>query len=113
MPDAGVIAVFLLVYLGMFLGELPGLRLDRTGVALLGAVALLATGSLSLDAAAAAIDVPTVAILFAFMVISAQLRLAGFFGWAAEYVLYGACIVLPIWLIVFLLDRAKGKRSGS
>jgi Na+/H+ antiporter NhaD/arsenite permease-like protein len=83
MPDAGVIAVFLLVYLGMFLGELPGLRLDRTGVALLGAVALLATGSLSLDAAAAAIDVPTVAILFAFMVVSAQLRLAGFFGWAA------------------------------
>lgn len=39
--------------------------------------------------------------------------LAGFFGWAAEYVLYGACIVVPIWLIVFLLDRAKGKRSGS
>lgn len=39
--------------------------------------------------------------------------LAGFFGRAAEYVLYGACIVLPIWLIVFLLDRAKGKRGGS
>jgi hypothetical protein len=39
--------------------------------------------------------------------------LAGFFGWAAEYVLYGACIVLPIWLIVTLLDRAKGKRGGS
>lgn len=37
--------------------------------------------------------------------------LAGFFGWATEYVLYGACIVVPIWLIVFLLDRAKGKRS--
>ncbi len=38
--------------------------------------------------------------------------LAGFFGWAVEYVLYGACIVLPIWLIVVLLDRAKGKRSS-
>lgn len=38
--------------------------------------------------------------------------LAGFFGWAAEYVLYGACIVLPIWLIVVLLDRAKGKRGS-
>ena len=38
--------------------------------------------------------------------------LAGFFGWAAEYVLYGACIVLPIWLIVVLLDRAKGRRGS-
>lgn len=38
--------------------------------------------------------------------------LAGFFGWAAEYVLYGACIVLPIWLIVVLLDRAKGRRNN-
>jgi Na+/H+ antiporter NhaD/arsenite permease-like protein len=80
MAETGVIAVFLLVYLGMFLGELPGLKLDRTGVALLGAVALLATGAVTLDEAAAAVDVPTVAILFAFMVISAQLRLGGFFG---------------------------------
>jgi len=38
--------------------------------------------------------------------------LAGFFSWAAEYVLYGACIVLPIWLIVVLLDRAKGRRGS-
>lgn len=39
--------------------------------------------------------------------------IAGFFGWAFEYVLLGACIVLPIWLIVFFIDRAKGKRTGS
>ncbi|MFN4281441.1 MAG: DUF6460 domain-containing protein [Alphaproteobacteria bacterium] len=38
--------------------------------------------------------------------------LAGFFGWAAEYVLYGACIVVPIWLAVFLIDRAKGRRGS-
>jgi hypothetical protein len=38
--------------------------------------------------------------------------LASFVGWAAEYVLYGACIVVPIWLIVFLLDRAKGRRGS-
>lgn len=38
--------------------------------------------------------------------------LASFVGWAAEYVLYGACIVVPIWLIVFLLDRAKGRRNS-
>jgi hypothetical protein len=38
--------------------------------------------------------------------------LASVVGWAAEYVLYGACIVVPIWLIVFLLDRAKGRRGS-
>jgi len=38
--------------------------------------------------------------------------LAGFFGWAVEYVLYGAVIVVPIWLVIFLLDRAKGRRGS-
>lgn len=38
-PDvrhAATAAVFAVVYLGMFLGGLPRLRLDRTGVAVLG-----------------------------------------------------------------------------
>jgi len=35
-----VLIVFLVVYLGMFLGELPFLQIDRTGIALLGAIAL-------------------------------------------------------------------------
>ena len=33
-------------------------------------------------------------------------------NWAIDYVLVGAVIVVPIWLIVFLVDRAKGKRGG-
>src|SRR5690606_20221511 len=55
--------VFALVYLGMLLGRLPGLALDRTGVALLGAIVLVAGGALSLDEAWLAIDVPTLALL--------------------------------------------------
>jgi len=39
--DSTVPAVFAFVYLGMFLGEVPGLALDCAGVALLGAIALL------------------------------------------------------------------------
>ncbi|MCQ3922750.1 MAG: hypothetical protein DPW12_00845 [Rhodocyclaceae bacterium] len=38
-----VLIVFLVVYLGMFLGELLFLQIDRTGIALLGAIALAAT----------------------------------------------------------------------
>ncbi len=40
---AFVVTVFLLVSLGLFLGGLPFLQLDRTGVVLLGAIALIAT----------------------------------------------------------------------
>ena len=39
-------------------------------------------------------------------------RLAGFFGWAVDYILVGAVIVVPIWLVVFLLDRIKTKRGS-
>jgi Na+/H+ antiporter NhaD/arsenite permease-like protein len=78
--DLVVILIFTLVYLGMILGEFPGLRLDRSAIALLGAIALVATGRLSLDAAWSAIDPPTIALLFGLMVISAQFRLAGFYA---------------------------------
>ena len=78
--DFVVLAVFLLVYLGMFLGEFPGLAPDRTGIALLGAIALVASGRLSLDAAWTAIDVPTITLLLGLMVVSAQFRLGGFYA---------------------------------
>jgi hypothetical protein len=39
-------------------------------------------------------------------------RLASFAGWAVDYILVGAIIVVPIWLVVFLLDRVKGKRGS-
>jgi Na+/H+ antiporter NhaD/arsenite permease-like protein len=75
-----VLIVFSVVYAGMILGRLPRLQLDRTGVALLGGILLLATGALSLDEAQRAMDVPTLALLFGLMVVSAQLRLGGFYA---------------------------------
>jgi len=74
-----VLVVFGLVYLGMILGGLPFLQLDRTGVALLGAIALVALGALTPEQAALAIHLPTLLLLFSFMVISAQMRLGGFY----------------------------------
>ncbi len=78
--DWGVVAVFAVVYLGMFLGGLPRLKLDRSGVALLGAIAVIALAGLPVEDAARAIDLPTIVLLFAFMVVSAQMRLGGFYG---------------------------------
>jgi Na+/H+ antiporter NhaD/arsenite permease-like protein len=76
-----IVVVFFLVYLGMILGGLPFLQLDRTGVALLGAIALIAMGAVGPEAAARAVHLPTILLLFSFMVISAQLRLGGFYTW--------------------------------
>jgi Na+/H+ antiporter NhaD/arsenite permease-like protein len=77
--ESAILVIFALVYLGMMLGELPGLALDRTGVALLGAIGVVALGHVSPARAWAAVDMPTLYLLFAMMVISAQFRLAGFY----------------------------------
>ena len=79
-----VLAVFGLVYLGMILGGLPFLQLDRTGIALLGAIAVIGSEALSVDEAAQAIHLPTLILLFAFMVVSAQMRLGGFYTWVTR-----------------------------
>jgi Na+/H+ antiporter NhaD/arsenite permease-like protein len=79
MGDWGVVAVFATVYLGMFLGGLPRLKLDRAGVALLGAIAMLGLGVMDSQTAAQAIDLPTILLLFAFMVLAAQMGLGGFY----------------------------------
>ena len=63
----------------MILGGLPFLRLDRTGVALLGAITLVAFGTLTPEEAAQSVHLPTLLLLFSFMVLSAQMRLGGFY----------------------------------
>jgi len=75
-----VLGVFVLVYAGMVLGRLPGLALDRTGAAVLGAMALIAGGGLGVTDALKAVDAPTIALLFGLMIVSAQLRLGGFYS---------------------------------
>jgi len=81
---ATVVAIFAIVYLGMILGGLPFLQLDRTGVALLGAIAIVAIGDLTPEQAASSIHLPTLLLLFSFMVISAQMRLGGFYAWVTR-----------------------------
>lgn len=74
-----VLFTFVVVYAAMILGRLPGLALDRTGAAVLGALALVAAGAMPVADAWAAADVPTLTLLFGLMVVSAQLRLGGFY----------------------------------
>lgn len=83
--DTLVIAVFLIVYLGMILGRIPGLALDRTGLALLGAIVLLAFGRVSTSELSVAVDIPTLALLFGLMIVSVQFRLSGFYSWIVRW----------------------------
>lgn len=71
--------IFFLTYAGVAAGRIPGLRLDRTGIAVLGAIAMVSGGFVSLDQARSAIDFPTILLLYALMLISAQLRMGGFY----------------------------------
>jgi Na+/H+ antiporter NhaD/arsenite permease-like protein len=79
-----VLGIFAVVYLGMILGGLPRLHLDRTGVALLGAIAIVGSGVMTPEAAARAVHLPTILLLFSFMVISAQMRLGGFYAFVTR-----------------------------
>lgn len=77
-----VLAVFLGVYLGMALGRWPALALDRTGIALCGAIVLLLFDA-ETGASAGAIDAGTLAVLFGLMVLSAQFAASGLYEWCA------------------------------
>jgi Na+/H+ antiporter NhaD/arsenite permease-like protein len=72
-----IVIIFLIVYVGMILGSLPFLQLDRTGVALLGAIALISIDALSLQDAAEAVHLPTIILLFSFMASQRRCAWAG------------------------------------
>ncbi len=74
-----IVVIFALTYCGIAIGHVPGLRLNRTGIALLGAIAVMIVSGLPTQAIVGFVDWPTILLLFGFFVLSAQLRLTGFF----------------------------------
>jgi Na+/H+ antiporter NhaD/arsenite permease-like protein len=73
--------LFVVTYTGLALGRAPGLRMDRAGIALVGATLMLVTGLLSVEQAVSteSIDYRTLLLLFGMMVVVGFLRLSGFF----------------------------------
>ncbi|GAB4222126.1 MAG: anion transporter [Spirochaetales bacterium] len=70
--------------IGIALGRIPYLRMNRASIAFVGAVAVVAVGRLPLEAAAKALDLETLVLLFSMMVLSVNLQLSGFFRIAEE-----------------------------
>ena len=100
-----ILVIFCLVYLGMILGGLPFLQLDRTGIALLGAIALIGIEAVTPEQAAQSIHLPTLILLFSFMVVSAQMRLGGFYGWVTR-VLAALPLSPPLLLAALIVVAA-------
>jgi Na+/H+ antiporter NhaD/arsenite permease-like protein len=84
MHAAFVLLVLILTYAGMVAGRIAWLQVDRTGIALLATIALLASGAMTLDEFGSSVDMPTLALLFAMMIISAQLAESGFIDLCAR-----------------------------
>jgi len=75
----------ILTYFGVAAGSYPGLKMNRATIALVGAVAIVAFQIMTPATAMQAVDPNTLVLLFAMMVISAHLRLAGFFDWVSHW----------------------------
>jgi Na+/H+ antiporter NhaD/arsenite permease-like protein len=110
---AGVI--FAGSYLALALGRIPGLNIDRAGIALVGAGLMVACGALSMEDAYRAVDLDTITLLLGMMIVVASLRLSGFFalanGWITTharrpFVLLAAIVAASGFFSAFLVNDA-------
>jgi Na+/H+ antiporter NhaD/arsenite permease-like protein len=82
----GAYSVFIGSYVVFALGKFPGMKIDRPGAAIVGAVLMFAIGAVRANDALHFIHFGTVVLLFAMMLVVAYLHLAGFFDWITELV---------------------------
>ena len=73
--------IFLASYLVFAIGRLPGTRIDRPAMAIIGAMLMFLFGVLTPAPAIESIDFATLVLLFSMMLIVASLHLSGFFEW--------------------------------
>ncbi len=97
-------AIFIGTYLVLAFGQMPGLRVDRTGAAIIGASLMIAFNVLTLDEAYAAIDHNTIILLFGMMIVVANLRLSGFFTAVSEWMVEHAHHPLTLLAAIVLVS---------
>ena len=95
------IAIFAFTYLLISGRRLKVLPLNRPAAALLGAVLMVACGVMTPERVYRSVDYDTLVLLLGMMLISAYLFLAGFFDWAADWILRTA--KTPQQLLLYLI----------
>jgi Na+/H+ antiporter NhaD/arsenite permease-like protein len=78
--------IFALTYIGMALGRVPGLKIDRSGIALIAAIILVASDEVPAEQIAKAMHFPTLLLMGGLMILSARVRAAGFYEAAATWI---------------------------
>ncbi len=101
--------IFIASYLALAIGEIPGLSIDRAGVALVGACLMVAAGVLTPEAAYRAIDLDTITLLLGMMIVVASLRLSGFFAIATLWVVQRT---KRPWILLCALTATSGVFSA-
>jgi len=79
-------AIFLLSYLVFAIGKFPGMKIDRPGAAIIGAVLMVAVRAVKPADSLHFIDFGTIVLLFSMMLLVAYLHLDGFFDWISEWI---------------------------
>src|SRR5947209_13016266 len=79
-------SVFVASYVVFALGKFPGMKIDRPGAAIIGAVLMFMTGAVRVENSLRLIHFGTIVLLFSMMLVVAHLHLAGFFDWITELV---------------------------
>ncbi len=90
LSDARILAAYLIFFGSYFvfaLGKFPGMKIDRPGAAIIGAVLMVAFRIVRPRDAVGHLDFGTVVLLFSMMLIVANLHLAGFFDWLTEWII--------------------------
>lgn len=105
--------VLALTYLGLALGKIPGLRMNRATISLVGSAFLITLGILTLEEAWQAIDANTIIFLLSMMVVNANLAYSGFFQLFLNRLIrithtpFGLLVVLTLscgWLSALFLN---------
>ncbi len=89
LSDARLIAgivIFIASYVVFAFGKFPGMKIDRPGMAIIGAVLMVAVRIVNAQDALRSVDFATIVLLFSMMLIVANLHLVGFFDLVAEFV---------------------------
>jgi Na+/H+ antiporter NhaD/arsenite permease-like protein len=90
LSDARTLAAYLIFFGSYFvfaLGKFPGMKIDRPGAAIIGAVLMVAFRIVGAQEALQSIDFATIVLLFSMMLIVANLRVGGFFETISEWLI--------------------------
>jgi Na+/H+ antiporter NhaD/arsenite permease-like protein len=101
-PQITATVIALLTFVGLAIGEVPGLRLNRATIALVGAGAIAIFGVVTLKQAESTIDLSTLVLLLSMMIINAVLELSGFFTFVGNLIIERANVPVVLLALVVL-----------